>query len=243
MYSTSVPRSDAEQGPVGVLGTKSFCVPHFSDYRKPPSFSLHYLPWVPVGRLKQLLIKEGRVLQEVRPLLGPESGLLSNTQKWIVCGHMCWQSRRLYWDGAPGERAAGWGNPGGLCHMARSLMFYGKGVHLWVVSGQTLWLRVLPAGAFIAQPRWIPERRILGGDRTCSVSFWPFLNSSGWWWLISSMLLPGTSCHKTTHVNGYYRAWSVWLVSVSVLPLTTTPLRDFILKIFLGNWGRGLFLL
>ena len=60
MYSTSVPRSDAEQGPVGVLGTKSFCVPHFSDYRKPPSFSLHYLPWVPVGRLKQLLIKEGR---------------------------------------------------------------------------------------------------------------------------------------------------------------------------------------
>ena len=116
-----------------------------------------------MGRFKQLLIKEGRVLQEVRPLLGPESGLLSNTQKWSVCGHMCWQSRRLYWDGAPRERAAGWGNPGGLCHMARSLMFYGNGVHLWVVSGQTLWLRVLPAGAFIAQPRWIPERRILEG--------------------------------------------------------------------------------
>ena len=59
-YSTSVPRSDAEQGPVGLLGTKSLCVPHFFDYRKPPSFSLHYLPSVPMGRLKQLLIREGR---------------------------------------------------------------------------------------------------------------------------------------------------------------------------------------
>ena len=115
-----------------------------------------------MGRFKQLLIKEGRVLQEVRPFLGPESGLLSNTQKRIVWGHMCWQSRRLYWEGAPGERTAGWGNPGGPCHMACSLVFY-NGVHLWVVSGQTLWLRVLPAGAFISQPRWIPERRILEG--------------------------------------------------------------------------------
>ena len=59
-YSTSVPRSDAEQGPLGLLGTESFCVPRFFDYRKLPSSALHYLPWVPVGRLKQLLIREGR---------------------------------------------------------------------------------------------------------------------------------------------------------------------------------------
>ena len=37
-------KSDTEQGPVGLLGTKSFCVPRFFDYRKQPSFSLHDLP-------------------------------------------------------------------------------------------------------------------------------------------------------------------------------------------------------
>ena len=29
-----------------------------------------------------------------------------------------------------------------------------------------------------------------------------------------------TSCHKTTHTNGYYGAWPGWVVSISVLPLT-----------------------
>ena len=54
-----------KQGPVGLLGTRPFCVPHFFDYRKQASFSLHDLPWVPylpiwMGRFKQLLIREGR---------------------------------------------------------------------------------------------------------------------------------------------------------------------------------------
>ena len=61
---------------------------------------------------------------------------------------------------------------------------------------------------------------ILGSGRTRGVSFWPFLNSSGWWWLISSVFLTRTSCCKTTHANGYYGAWPRWAVSVSVLPLT-----------------------
>ena len=38
-------------------GHRSFCVPHFFDYRKQPSFCLL---WVPMGRFKQLLIREGR---------------------------------------------------------------------------------------------------------------------------------------------------------------------------------------
>ena len=46
------------------------------------------------------------------------------------------------------------------------------------------------------------------------------MNSSGWWWLISSVLLTRTSCHKTAHANGYYGAWPRWVVSVSMLPLT-----------------------
>ena len=64
------------------------------------------------------------------------------------------------------------------------------------------------------------QKRILGGGWTCGVSFWPFLNPSGWWWLISSMVLTRTSCHKTTHANGYYGAWPGGAVSVSVLTLT-----------------------
>ena len=36
--------SDTEQGPVGLLNTKPFCVPHFFGYRKQPSFSLYDLP-------------------------------------------------------------------------------------------------------------------------------------------------------------------------------------------------------
>ena len=78
-------------------------------------------------------------------------------------------------------------------------------------------------GASFVQPRWMPERRILGGGWTGGVSFWPFLNSSSWWRLISSVSLTRTSCHKTTHVNGYCGAWPGWAVSTSVLPLTTGP--------------------
>ena len=66
----------------------------------------------------------------------------------------------------------------------------------------------------------MPVRRILGGDQTYGVSFWPFSNSSIWWWLISSVFFTRISCHKTTGENGYYGAWSAWVVSVSVLPLT-----------------------
>ena len=51
---------DIKLGSVGLLGAKTFCVPHFFDYRKQPSFSLHDLPWVPMDRFKQLLIMEGK---------------------------------------------------------------------------------------------------------------------------------------------------------------------------------------
>ena len=63
-------------------------------------------------------------------------------------------------------------------------------------------------------------RGILGSGRTRGVSFRPFPNSSGWWWLISSIFLIRISCHKTTHANGYYGAWPGWVISISVLPLT-----------------------
>ena len=104
--------------------------------------------------------------------------------------------------------------------MARSLGFYGDGISFRVVFGQSFYFRVFPGGARIAQPRWMLTRRILGSGRTGSVSSRPFPNSSGWWWLISSVFLIRTSCQKTTHANGYYGAWPGWAVSISVLPLT-----------------------
>ena len=104
--------------------------------------------------------------------------------------------------------------------MACSLGFYGDGISFRVVFSQSFWLRVLPGGALLVQPRWMQERRILGSGRTCGISFWTFLNSSGWWWLINSVLLTRTSCGKITHTNDYYGAWPGWAVSVSVLPLT-----------------------
>ena len=49
------------------------------------------------------------LLQEGGPLPGPKAGLLSNTRKWIVRGDTCWQSKRFYWERAPGWRAVGKG--------------------------------------------------------------------------------------------------------------------------------------
>ena len=99
------------------------------------------------------------------PLPGPESGLLSNTQKWIV-----WRdthvdkARDFIGKWAPRWQAGGWGNPGELlCNVALDLGFYSDGDGFWVVSDQPLWLRVLHGGPHIAQPRWIPTRRVLGG--------------------------------------------------------------------------------
>ena len=149
-----------------------------------------------------------KLFQEGRLLPGPETGLLSNTRKWIVQGDTCADKARYF---------IGKGNPGEqLCHMAFSLGFYADGISFWVVFSQSFWLRVLPGGARLVQPRWMPERRILGGGRTCGVSFWHFPNSSGWWRLISSLFLTRTSYPKTTHANGYYGAWPGWAVSISV---------------------------
>ena len=119
--------------------------------------------------------------------------------------------------------------------MACNLGFYGDGISFQVVFSQSFWLRVLPGGARLVQPRWMPERRILGGGRTCGVSFWPFLNSSGWCWLISSVFLIRTSCPKTILANGYYGAWPGWAVSISVLPLTTPPWETSYSRYFLGT--------
>ena len=127
-----------------------------------------------------------------------------------------------------------------------SLGFYGDGISFRVVFSQSFWLRVLPGGAHPVQPRWMLERRILGGGRTCGVSFWPFLNSSGWWRLINSMFLTRTFCHKTACANGYYGAWPRWKVSISVLPLTeplVIPVSNKLSSLFTCKMDSAIILL
>ena len=56
---------------------------------------------------------------------------------------------------------------------------HGSAVSGFMVMGLVSWLslanhsdsRVLPGGACLVQPRWMPERRLLGGGRTGGVSF------------------------------------------------------------------------
>ena len=130
------------------------------------------------------------LLQKGGPLPGPESGLLSNTRNGLSKEvHILTKLDTLLGRGT-------WaGNPGGLlCCVACCLMFCVDEISFWVVSGQSVskmspsWWHTHCSGKM--------DVRILGGGRTGAVSFWPFLNSSSWWWLISSMFLTETSCGK-----------------------------------------------
>ena len=60
---------------------QGLCSSHFFDYRKQPSFSLHGLLLVPMGRFKQLLIMKGRGHKtrekQSRAPLGQGPGFLS----------------------------------------------------------------------------------------------------------------------------------------------------------------------
>ena len=156
-------------------------------------------------------------------LPGPETGLLSNTQKWIVWGDIyADKARDFIGKGHPGGEQQGKGtqeNSSVTWFAVSGFMVMGLVLGLSLANHSNS--RVLAGSACLVQPRWMPDRRILGSGQTCGVSFWPFRNSSGWWRLpVGSMLLTRTSCWKTTHANGYYGAWPGQAVSVSVLPLT-----------------------
>ena len=61
----------------------------------------------------------------------------------------------------------------------RTALPRGSAVSGFMVMGLVSWLslanhsdsRVLLGGACLVQPKWMPERRILGGGRICGVSF------------------------------------------------------------------------
>ena len=150
------------------------------------------------------------VLQEGGPLPGPESGLLSNTWKWIVQGDTrADKARDCIGKGRRGGEKEGKGTQENCSATWLAVSgFMGMGL----VSGLSL-ANHSDSGSFLvvratSQPRWIPVRRIFWEvGRTCGLvsplSFWPFPYSSGWWWLVSSVFLTRISCPKITHANCY----------------------------------------
>ena len=163
------------------------------------------------------------LLQEGGPLPGPKMALLSNTWKWTVWGETHTDKARDFTGkGCPGGEQVGKGTQEDCSATWLTVPGFMVMGLVFGLSGQSLWFSVLPGGTCIVQPRQVLVRRILGSGRTHGVSFWPFLNSSDWWWLVCSTFLTRTSCCKITHANihSYYGAWPGWAVSVSVFPLT-----------------------
>ena len=134
------------------------------------------------------------LLQEGGPLPEPESGLLSNTWKWIVQGGTYADKARYFiGNGHLGREQEGEGTQEDVSAMWLAVRFCVDEISFWpIILKKESFLVAYP---LLRQDR-MSARRILGGGRTGGVSFWPFLSSSIWWWLNSSTFLTETSCGK-----------------------------------------------
>ena len=162
------------------------------------------------------------LLQEGGPPPGPETGLLSNTRKWIAWGDTCAHKARDF----IGKRRLGGEQEGKgtqenfLPHDLQS-WFYGDGNSFRLSLANHSDSESFPGGPRLVQPAKMDAREKDSGrwsDRWCLLLTFPELF---WLWrLISALFLTRTSCGKTTHANGYYGAWPGWAVLISVVPLT-----------------------
>ena len=163
-----------------------------------------------------------KFLQKGGPLPGPGSGLLSNTWKWIIWGDIhADKAGDFIGKGHPGEEQAGKRTQ----EECSATWFAVSGCTvLGLVSGLSLFNHS-DSGSFLVVPASLSHDGFQWGGfwevgRTCElaspVSFWPFPNSSGWWWLVNSVFLTRISCPKITHANSYYGASPGWVVSITV---------------------------
>ena len=143
------------------------------------------------------------------------SGLLSDTQKWIVWGDTCAED---YWEGASWLRAGGQGNPKGLlCHVAHSLRCSGDAVSFWCGSGQSSRL----AHSLTRGPSWWREHlsaevgsseKVFGGSVASSL-FCPSLSlpvSFRVSLVLQYMLFFEISSCETTQVSGPGQDGGFW---------------------------------
>ena len=156
------------------------------------------------------------VLQEGGPLPGPKSGLLSNTQKWNVQGDTCTDKGRDFVgkDCPRGDQEDKWIQQDCSAMWLAVSGFYGDGISFWLSL-----VNHSDSGSFVVTQALLNQDGFQWGGfwevgRTCGISFLPFPNSSGWWWLVSFMFLTRTFCCKITNADGYYGIWPEWIISV-----------------------------
>ena len=135
--------------------------------------------------------------------------------------HMCWQSKRFYWERAPGWRAEGKGTQEN-CSVT------------WLAVLGFMVMGLVSNGLSVANhsdsENFLVVYALFNQDGCQRERFWEVVGHVESPFEFSRTLPVGegflvvfftrTSCLKTTHANGYYGAWPGWAVSVSVLPLT-----------------------
>ena len=132
--------------------------------------------------------------------------------------HTCWKAGDFIWKGHPGEEQEGkrtqeecsatWFAVSGFTVLG---LVFGLSLSNHSNSGSFLGvLASLSQDGFQWGGFWEVGRTY---GLASPVSFWPFPNSSGWWWLVNSVFLTRISCPKITHANS---ASPGWAASISV---------------------------
>ena len=113
------------------------------------------------------------------PILEPESGLLCNTWNELSKEtHMLTKQETLPGRGTLGESRR-------VREPRRSALpvLSGWGFMVMGLVSSCLWRIILTQGALLSQEGF-QQGGLWEVGRICSVSFWLFLNSSDWWWLV-----------------------------------------------------------
>ena len=175
------------------------------------------------------------LLQEEGPLPGSKSGLLFSARKWMVWGDTRAESKRLYWKGAPVQKAAGtWLTPVMVMGLASGLSLAN---HLdWPI----VWIRVLPGGACISHPRWITVRRTLGGWSS-PPSFKLFVNSPSEFSVAAPYSLSGPPVVRQLRQVGLAEGWFLCSSSLTALFVKNSVhvSRSQFLTLFLVQFSRS----
>ena len=175
----------------------------------------------PIGMLHmtELLLIFLLLLQERGPFPGPESGLLSNIQKWIVQGDTCADKARDFIGKGAGEVSSRVRKPRRIALPVLDFMVMG------LVSGLSL-VNHSDSESFLVVPRWMPARS-LGGHAVSPFDLFPPLPVCAG--LSVPCSLPGPPVIKQLTQMVTVLPGQGGPVSVSLLPLIF-PLVDCVSK-------------
>ena len=138
--------------------------------------------------MKTLYFLEGPHFAGQRLFPVPMSGLLSNTQKWVVQGDTHAEKASDFIEkGHLGGEQEDKGSQEGC-----SATWLGLRFMVMELASRLSLANYSGSGSFLVVHTLLSQDGFQQGDfweisRTCGVSFWPFLNSSSWCWLVSSI--------------------------------------------------------